>query len=816
MSAVAQRASEFHSVAILLPAFAMFPMLLALAASVALNAARQAIPQQQPGQRTAVRDSTPADSVHRGDGRRLAVSAELLRTAFHDEAARALFLRAQRARLTQDSTLRSYAATGRERTTVRAGIGEHGIDRMIFRRESAFGVQWRSGVGARVQLTGERVGIPIAPAGAERNAIEESVTSAGVSPIPYFPGEEPLSLSGAARPEVNDLQRVEPLAIGAEAYYSYATGDSIRWTLPDGRSIRLRELKVRPRSPLWNLVVGSFWFDDITGQLVRAAYRYAAPQDVLVNIDERARANARGNPLLLTLFKAVVSPVRAEVSGIVIEYGMFAGRFWLPRVRSIDATARVSFARVTVAIEQAFSYESVNGPEVVPAVVLNDPASIRPEMPDSLTGDAERRWLDSTRAIRQAARTAFADSLRRAPCDSTGSRVIGRRRGRDSSAVSVAVTYPCDLNKLTHSANFTTPLYDTNEALFGIADRDALIASALPFGAQAALALGALPKPSMQYGLSMTRYNRIEGLSTGLLMEQQLGAGYAATGIGRVGWADREPNVELSLARSNVAETIALTAYNRLVSANDWGHPLSFGSSVSALVFGRDEGFYYRATGADLRWTTNTVAHLDWRMFGEQERKALQRTNDSFAGGFEPNIDAANGGFAGVGVHWLAVTGADPRGLRTVSDVRLEMATGSSLYSRGAFDVTLSTVLPRYLVAAVTVSGGTSAGQLPAQRRWFLGGSETVRGENPDTAQSGNAFWMSRAELGTDLGGYRLTTFGDIGWVGDRSAWASVVRPMRGVGVGLSMLDGLVRFDVARGLYPLRQTRVAAYLDARF
>jgi hypothetical protein len=790
----------------------------ALAASIALGL--QASPPQQsrpqPAQRTLVRDSSSADTLRRRDGRRLGVTADFLRTAFIDAGARDLFLRARHARLTQDSTITSYTATGRERTTVRAGIGDHGIDRTVFRRESAFDVKWRAGVGAQVQLTGERVGIPVGNAGAQHQALEESVTSANVSPIPYFPGQEPLSLSGSARTEVNDLQLVEPLAIGAEAYYTYATGDSVSFTLPDGRRTRLRELKVRARRPVWNLVVGSFWFDEETGQVVRAAYRFAAPRDVVVSVEVRAGASSLGDALLSVLARSLVSPVRANVSGIVIEYGMFAGRFWLPRIRSVDASAHVSFARMNIVIEQAFSYPSINGPEVVARVVINDPTSSRADIPDSLSGKAEQRWLDSTRIIRRKLRLAFDDSLKRAPCDSTGTRVIGRQRGRDSSAVAVAVTYPCDVDKLAQSSVFTTPLFDANDALFGSADRDALIASALPFGAQAALALGALPRPSFQYGLSMTRYNRVEGVSTGVLVEQQLGAGYSATALGRLGWADREPNAEVSLARSNGVRTIGLAAYNRLVSANDWGHPLSFGSSVAALVSARDEGFYYRATGADLRWTTTTIARLEWRAFGEQERTAVQRTNYSFAGGFEPNVAAMRGGFAGLGMNWLGTTGADPRGVRTISSVRLETAAGTSAYSRGAFGFTVSDGLPGDIVSALTLSAGTSAGRVPAQRRWFLGGTQTIRGQSADTAQSGSAFWMSRAEIGRDLGGYRVATFGDIGWVGSRSAWTDGVRPLSGVGVGLSMLDGLIRFDLARGLYPRRQTKFAAYLDARF
>jgi hypothetical protein len=43
-----------------------------------------------------------------------------------------------------------------------------------------------------------------------------------------------------------------------------------------------------------------------------------------------------------------------------------------------------------------------------------------------------------------------------------------------------------------------------------------------------------------------------------------------------------------------------------------------------------------------------------------------------------------------------------------------------------------------------------------------------------------------------------------------------VGRPLSGVGAGVSFLDGLFRFDVARGLYPRKQFRVDLYLESKF
>jgi hypothetical protein len=77
---------------------------------------------------------------------------------------------------------------------------------------------------------------------------------------------------------------------------------------------------------------------------------------------------------------------------------------------------------------------------------------------------------------------------------------------------------------------------------------------------------------------------------------------------------------------------------------------------------------------------------------------------------------------------------------------------------------------------------------------------------------------MTRAELGRDMGGWRPVVFGDLGWVGDRRDLFEnrIGRPMSGVGAGASVMDGLIRFDVSRGLYPRKQWRVDMYVEARF
>ena len=371
---------------------------------------------------------------------------------------------------------------------------------------------------------------------------------------------------------------------------------------------------------------------------------------------------------------------------------------------------------------------------------------------------------------------------------------------------------------MANSPELPKSIYDEGEELFGSKERDALIKEALAMGAQPPFAFGSIP-PTFKWGFEFTRFNRIEGFSAGALLEQPLGAGYTTSLLARLGYADLEPNVELTLARSNLATTIRGRAYNRLVSASDWGNPLSFGSSLSAFLFGRDEGFYYRATGAELEWERSQGALLTWRLFAERQRTASVENDFSLGPKFIPNIVSRTGQYAGFATRLIHTKGLDPNGFRVFTDLRLESAisdSASSVYGRGALDLSFTQGLGRRLAAALTLSGGSSAGVLPAQRRWYLGGAHTVRGQKPDTAQAGDAYWLGRLELGGSVNGIRPIVFGDIGWVGNRALWREVGRPMSGVGIGASVLDGLIRADLARGLYPQKRLRLDVYVEAKF
>jgi hypothetical protein len=748
-----------------------------------------------------------------GEPKRIPVTEEHLRTAFKDSAARELLLRARVARLALDSALTSYDAMSYQRISAGLGFGSSGPDRLMFRREDVSHVRWARGVGAWIELKGARTAIPIAPPEAADSA-DEGMNNDIMSPIPYYPGYDALWIGGGvARTQVDEREIVHPIAEGAEAYYTYETGDSTIIHLPDGRVVSLRELRVRPRQPKWNVAVGSLWFDVSTGQLVRAAFRLATPLDVWVVARQDDPHAMDDVPLLV---RPLISPMKGSVNAIALEYGLYNGRFWLPRIQSAEGDAQVSFLRVPFKIEQSYKYSSVNGTDSLPRIVVRGPIpdSITGPRRDSLFGPRTPEQRAALRAAQRAERDSIAKGLKPKPiaqCDTSTIHTITTYRY--NTRLPIAYQVPCDQSKLATSPDLPASIYDPGEEIFGASERDALIAQALSMGAQPRF--GPLP-PTIHWGLDLMRFNRIEGLSVGAGVDEQLGAGYAGSLVARIGTADHEANAELGIARSNLSHTLGVTGYNRLVSASDWGDPLSFGSSLSALLYGRDEGFYYRASGVELTGANARGTRYEWRLFAEDERSAAVENTWSFGARFVPNLTARSGAYAGGGLRVRGSHGEDPQALRVTSDLRFEAAASrDSAYGRAAAEFTVSDALGP-LAGAITLSGGSSVGALPAQRLWYLGGAQTVRGQTPDTLQRGNAYWLTRTELGINQLGVRPSVFADIGWTGDRTKLNDVGRPLSGVGSGLSFLDGLFRFDVSRGLFPRKQWRAELYVNARF
>jgi hypothetical protein len=167
------------------------------------------------------------------------------------------------------------------------------------------------------------------------------------------------------------------------------------------------------------------------------------------------------------------------------------------------------------------------------------------------------------------------------------------------------------------------------------------------------------------------------------MAEQVLGKGYTAHAMARLGTADLQPNGELGLVRSDGRRTMGVNVFRRLEAANDWGAPLTFGPSLSAFLFGRDEGFYYRTAGAELVGTLGSREGVRWRLFGERHSTADVETKRSLAGSkFRPNITATAGDVVGLGTIQVVRATSITAGGRSTRRSRTRSARGSTARSR--------------------------------------------------------------------------------------------------------------------------------------
>src|SRR5215211_4660278 len=255
---------------------------------------------------------------------------------------------------------------------------------------------------------------------------------------------------------------------------------------------------------------------------------------------------------------------------------------------------------------------------------------------DALPPGAQPRFLpDTVSKVDSTGRVRFPvwrrmeqrSSRCRAKGDTTSARWLADSLARDgrlaviaTEGIRVRVLLPCDRDELVTSPELPASIYGSDEELFPNTDFRALrreVEGSLGMSDQAEWNPQA---PKLFYGIDrkMLRYNRIEGLSAGIMGERTLGKGYTGGALARIGVADREPLGEVFMGRGNVATEVQASAYRRLAAVNDWGDPLGVGASIAAVVFGRDDGFYFRTVGAEVTGTQRSASDrllLSWRLF---------------------------------------------------------------------------------------------------------------------------------------------------------------------------------------------------------
>lgn len=681
---------------------------------------------------------------------------------YADATARALVQRARGARDDVGRAITGYTALVRHRAAAMLRLPLK--DRTLGRSESAARVHWRRDGATLVELL----------AGREQEA-------QSVSPMTDFDGGhlfDPTSDRvyfglGVGRDDVEeDLWIAHPLADESERHYRYASGDTLTLRLPGGGAVRAVELRVTPRQPSWHYLAAVLWIEPESGAVVQAVYNPSRNLDVerdTAFIDEEDRDALRYIP-------GVFKPLQGGVELIAVEYSLWDLEHWLPRRMRIDGHARAGVLRARFSAEVSYRMEQV--------------------------------WTDTDEAA------PSPDSLLAALGVDSGS---VRRHDRGDGRIALVVV-PDDEDVLLRSGELPPPIWEDAP---GFATDDELEALVEQLERAVPRPLARAPLETRfewgPGGRGLLRYNRVEGLSVGA--RAAVGrAPYELTATGRLGTAELHPDIELAASHAG-DRTLGLRVYHGLRSVDRAGSALGLGNSFGALVFGRDDGEYYRATGATLELGPGPLER-DWargRLFAERQRAVDLETDWSLAhllGGddFRPNLAADAADLLGASVRLSPWWGVDPRAVQGGVELFAEAAIGDFDFARA--DIIGRTAVPlsgRFRLG-VEAGAGTSWSTLPAQYHWFLGGPRTLRGYG-GSAAVGPDYSRLRLELARRGDGATWALFSDAGWAGTASEF-DADETLVSVGAGMSILDGLIRIDLARALRAPIGWRLDVHLDA--
>ena len=662
--------------------------------------------------------------------------------------------RARQARGTEAAGLASYEATITERVYVGLSASRFRRERGLFLSEQIARVRWDSAGTEIYRWLGSRQEVPIIGDLADDEDRKVERGDYGEDPddlIPLDPEADRLMMGGETF--------LHPLADTAGYHYRFASGDTIRIVLPSsGHEITLVQIKIEPRRAEFGLLAGAVWFDRETAALVRGAYRPARPFNLEIDEPEDA-ADVPG----------FIKPITATVDHMIVDYALQELRWWLPwRIRFEGEGRAGQLLRVPVAVEISVGDYALNEADTLDAA--------GEDLPPGWERTTRERELDDGRKIQEIVILPPRDSLRESPLLSED-------------------FFSGEL------LNFSQPEIDRMEK-----ELDRLTAGQ------------SLAPPALsRFGIF--RYNRVEALSAGLRREGPI-SGLTAWGELRIGVGDLVPNAEFGFREDLSGGAVEASAYYRLEAVDDWGNPLNLENSINALLFGADYGEYYRAAGVSIGLTDETgwIRH-EFKAFAESHWSEEKNTNFSLANLLgradpPPNIEADEISIAGLSGRFRAQGGVDPAALVTTGTIWGEVGVGDARYARLAVGASATVPLFWRVAGSLEGSAGTTFGDVPTQRLYYVAGPQTVRSFEPGQI-TGEAFWLARTELAVGYPVVRLVVFGDFGSASARSDLGTADLFVS-VGGGFSLLDGLVRADLARGVHgtgPLRW-QFLVYLDA--
>ncbi|MGQ0703644.1 MAG: ShlB/FhaC/HecB family hemolysin secretion/activation protein [Gemmatimonadales bacterium] len=692
-------------------------------------------------------------------------------TATYGSAAtRELIARAMARHRMQDTAVRDYRAELRYRLTAGIGRRRWGSAPPVAVEEQAGRVAWQLPNDLRVEILGQRSRV--------RESGAEFLSTFNA---PWF---VPRGLSDSVRVFGTDFPErasLHPLAPDGPDWYRYEAGDTVALTTGDGRRLELTEVRVMPKRPGPALLAGKLWLELATAQVVRLAFRYVGTDlwETPSGPTAKDSAAARRANRLINRFLSLEAD---------LEYALQDGEYWMPYRQILSGRVQVPLITdIYVPFEAVTTFFEY-------AINTGGPVAFRLPEPDSAPPSPQRReerraQRDSLRAERRG-----PDSLRvreRAGRLPGGGRYEMWRASRDSLRRYIAWEEPLRL-RMTEEED--RRLRETRRELADLVE-------ALPRD------VTGIDRTGFAYErlADAFRFNRVQGTSIGLGYQVDLrGLSYTSLfATARFGLTDKHPTARLSLIRDAPSGRITLSAYHDLWEGDPWGQGLSAANSLRALLSGRDEGEYFRATGGLLTLETGLTRGVELTLTGRFERQrsatggARAWLNDAIGGDgvLPPNPPIEEGDYATAGVRLGGRAGRARWELSAdgTSDLQFD-ATTARLYGQWRQPIGGRTG------ATVRARAGVATRPLLPQLAFRAGGQASVRGFDYGYRR-GEAFWAVQTDVTPWRGAVRPVVFLDAGQAGRLDSLTST-RMLIGGGLGLSVLNGLLRFDLSHPVSP--------------
>lgn len=666
----------------------------------------------------------------------------------------------------QDTLVHDYSAM--IRTRVDAGLGRSRFARILpfIAMETAAAITWARPNDLKIKVLGARSASTIRGAKVE-----------GTFSDPWF---VPRGLGDSIRfidQEITENPALHPLAPGGPDYYRYAIFDSVSLELP-GHRVSAIGVRVEPKRLGPALIAGNMWLDAETHEVVRMTFTFLGEflWDTPAKETAKDSADARkGNRIANRIINV----------DLEMEYALHQGKYWMPYRQLVTLTVDIPWflnATIPVHFITTFSDYRINeGAAPVFTVAPRD------------TADRRRRRCrgqatDSTCVEQRENQRRSSEGYTRAEFWD-GGRWELEAPPRDSLEV-----FEWGDKLVLEPDGATEQLIHETAATLAKLERS------LPaewIGRQTAGLV-------FERFSDIMRFNRVQGFSFGAGY-RVLQSGFNSLLVsGRYGISDHRATGALTMRRDGPGGRLDIGAWRTFRETDPWTRGASFGNTMNAMFAGHDDAGYFLAMGGGGEFQGNTGLLRDWDVSARFERvrsvsvRARSGLNDLLGGSgiFPPNPPILDGDFVGASAH-------RPKSLGPVNvEAGLDALAGVGGAGQGRTGARLwGTGRLRFNLAGrggtVTLRGGVNAGDSLPQLFLAVGGPETVRGYGYGT-RSGRSMWSGQFDF--TLGTRSVITpviFADVGNVG-----GSPFDPLASVGGGVSLLSGMIRFNLAKGLSP--------------